>query len=237
MTIDRRAGGRWAAMRDMRRQIGLTDTMLYAFARVLSGASGGRVRLVRYHIVAQPLGGDAAPALRPDPKTRVEPVGPDSPLVGRFPRPPEVIAGRFRSGAVCLAATIDGGFAGYLWWSHGRYLEDEVRCEYRLTMPERSVWDFDVYVEPRYRLGRTLARLWAAAGEHLTQSGVGWTFSRISAFNPASLAAHARLGAVRCRSLTFLVLGPMQLMFQSRWPVLHLSVHDGHQPTVNLPLP
>ena len=47
----------------------------------------------------------------------------------------------------------------------------------------------------------------------------------ISAFNAASLRAHARLGARRLGSATFLRCGRWQWMLATRPPYFHLSRH------------
>lgn len=215
--------------------MGAWDGALYLSSRVLAQLSGGRVRLIKYYIVAQPVA--AAPPLRNDPNTVLRFAGADDPLVGCFPRPPEVIARRYRHGSRCLAALVKGEFAGFLWWQHGAYEEDEVRCLYVLADPEHSVWDYDVHVEPHFRLGRTLARLWQTANEHLQAQGIGWSFSRISAFNPASLRSHARLGMRPHQCATFLAIGRLQLSWFGSPPFFHLSLSPRSTPTLRLVAP
>lgn len=217
--------------------LGWLNGGLYLLDRALRAATGQRLRLYKYVFVAQPLGSPLAKPLRADPKTLLPLVSPDDQLVKHFPRPATVIAQRYAAGAHCLAATVDGSFAGYLWWQRDGYDEDEVRCRYVLSEPSTSVWDFDVYVEPRYRLGRTMARLWQQADSLLAAQGARYSFSRISAFNAASLKAHARLGASARASALFLVAGPVQLSFFSTWPLLHLSVFPGARPVLRLAPP
>lgn len=228
---------RWRQAITLRRQLGGIDALLYALHRMLERLSGGRARIIRYHIVAQPLGRAPTQTLRTDGKTRIVAVTRGHPLVDAFPRPAAVIERRFAEGARCICATIDGQFAGYLWWKTERYVEDETRCTYVLAQPSRSVWDFDVYVAPRYRLGRTLARLWQEADRRLADQGMMWSFSRISAFNPDSIAAHSRLGIVRRGTATFLIIGRLQLAFMPRAPYLHLSTSEHRTPELTLELP
>ena len=132
---------------------------------------------------------------------------------------------------------MSGTLAGFLWLASGIYEEDEVRCRYQLANPTETVWDFDVYVEPRFRLGRTFARLWDAANEDLRQRCIRWSISRISAFNPASLAAHARLGALPLGHASFLCLGRLQLAFlPDRWKP-QLSWNNEKRPVLVLRAP
>ena len=93
----------------------------------------------------------------------IAPVSPDDRIVKQFPRSADVIDRRFRDDAICLVARKGDEFAGYLWLKLRGYEEDEVRCRY-VPVPERSTaWDFDIYVAPPYRMGRTFTRMWSAA--------------------------------------------------------------------------
>lgn len=188
-----------------------------------------------YAFYAQPVGSAVLRLLRDDRHTAVAPAGPASPLAADFPRPGDVIRRRFDDGARCYAATVKGEFAGFIWICREAYEEDEVRCRYVLPSPDRCVWDFDVYVEPRFRVGRTLGRLWKAVGASLESEGVEWSFSRISLFNEASVGAHERLGALRVARALFFVVGRLQLTLCSQAPYVHLGVSG--RPRIELRLP
>ena len=224
-------------MRRVFRRVGARHTLAYLLSRLLSAASGDRVRLVKYLIVAQPIGAGALDAVKPDRSTEIVQAGPQSELARYFPRPDAVIRRRFASGASCYCALVKKEFAGFLWILADRYEEDEVRCTYVLEAPQQSVWDFDVYIEPKFRLSRTLARLWHAVDARLNERGVRWSFSRISAFNAESLAAHAKLGIIECQSATFLVIGQFQLSFLSQRPYVHASFSACRRPAIRLDLP
>lgn len=222
-------------LRALVRQMGAWNSLLYLVSRVLDRASGGRVRLIKYYIVAQPIAVSAL--LRPDAKTELRFTEAGDPLIRHFPRPTEVIARRYADGARCITATVNGTFAGFIWWQHDRYEEDEVRCTYVLEQPQHSVWDYDVYVAPDFRLGRTMARLWHATNRHLMAQGVRWTFSRISAFNASSLRSHAKLGMQRVSSITFWQAGSLQLATFDDPPYLHASLSRRKRPLIRLRLP
>lgn len=223
-----------ARLRQTFQRLGVFEGSLYLCDRAARRLTGGRARLIRYLIVAQPLGRAATIALRAGGATRVEPAGPTSPYAAAFPRPPGVIAARFASGASCIVATVKDQFAGFLWWQRNRYEEDEVRCSFVLADASASVWDFDVYVEPRYRLGRTMLHLWQEAERRLVNEGVRWSFSRIAATNIDSLASHSRLGAVRTASATFLRVGRVQLSVFDCRPFVHLSLSPDSPPILRL---
>ena len=197
-------------------ELGTANGLLYLAGRALQAVTGGRAFIVRYHFVAQPVPASPSQYSRQSPSTRVRQVTPDDPIVASFPRPPSVIEHRFANGNTCFVAENNGRFAGFLWLARNAYEEDEIRCRYELAPPECCAWDFDVYVAPEYRIGRTFARLWEAANEHLSQAGVHWSLSRISAFNRASITAHQRLGIRKLCSATFLTLGPIQVSLLPR---------------------
>lgn len=221
-------------IKDSVQQLGFADGLPYLLGRFLQKISHGRWCLFRYHIVAQPIPSPPAPSCRPSPSSSVERVAPDDPICAVFPRPKEVIAQRFANGHTCLVAKVKGQFAGFLWVAHNFYEEDEVRCRFALANPAEAVWDFDVHVEPAYRMGRTLARLWDAANEALAKEGKRWSFSRISAFNQQSLAAHGRMGLQKIESLTFVCFGSVQLTLMSAWPYFHLCGSCSNHPVRKL---
>lgn len=225
----------FASARQLATTLGPGTAAGYALARALEIATRGRLRLIAYRFVAQPVprDGESAP-VRAGP-IALRNLHADDPLVAQFPRPPSVIARRFRDGAHCLAAIKGDRLVGFLWFKEREYVEDEVRCIYRFD-PQTAVWDFDVYIEPELRLGRLFARLWDFANRELRARGYRWTLSRISAFNAASLAAHQRLGARRVGSALFIVAGSVQVSFASCAPYVHIGWREDMRPVFSLDL-
>lgn len=210
----------------------------YRVHRLLQRLTGGRAALHAYLFCAQPIGAGAFGALmRSDPNTSVQAVSLDDPILADLPRPPEAMARRRAAGARCYVARVKGRFAGCIWIAHGRYDEDELRCTYLLPEQPRSVWDFDVYVDPAYRAGRTLARLWQAVDQDLAREGVRWSCSRISLYNPMSILTHDRLGARLLGTGWFLVLGPCQAAWLDGRLHLGWRGAPGHTPALRLRLP
>lgn len=221
-------------LRSAIKQLGPFNGPLYLIGRALQKVSGGRAKLIRYQFVAQPVPTSQIASLRPSSKVVTRFVMRDDPVVASFPRPKNIIAGRFNTNAECLVIEADGEFAGFLWLAYGAYDEDEVRCRYRLDLPNARAWDFDVYIVPRFRIGRSFARLWTTANAHLSAQGITWSISRISAFNPTSLAAHRALGIKHIGSATFLCLGPLQLSFFGSFPYIDISLSRAAFPTITL---
>lgn len=220
-------------MLDSLRQLGWRDGAWHACARLLQAVPGGRCALHRYRFVAQPVtpgslcrGRGKAIVVAPCLAAQDLPETPAGPV-----RPRHVLEERYRQGAQCLLArTRDTGtgMAGWLWLLRGACQEDEVRARYVLA-PQAS-WDLDVWVHPAQRGALVFARLWEEANALLRAHGVRWSCSRIAGGNRASLAAHARLGAVTLGSAIFLRCGRWQWMASTLPPYLHLSRHAASFP-------
>jgi hypothetical protein len=202
-------------------QLGWRDAALYWCARALTQLSGGRWHLHRYHFIAQYVGATPLNVARGR-DIDIAPHDPQVPLPAAYPRPAVVVAARLAQGARSLVAWRGQRLAGFLWLIDGAYQEDEVRARFQLASPQ-AAWDFDVWVAPDQRLGMTFVRLWEAARLQLRARGVRWTCSRISAFNPASLRAHAAIGVVPLGSALFVCCGQWQWMFASMAPRFHWS--------------
>lgn len=216
------------------RRLRVPDALLWAFSRLLELSTAGRARLYRYRFVAQPVADRPHVASAGAHAITIRRIDVDDPIVRQFPRPRRVIEARFGMGATCIVAEKKGSFVGFVWLKEREYPEDEVRCLYRLDPRGAAAWDFDVHIEPAYRLGRTFARLWDSANAWLRERDYQWTISRISAFNPESLAAHRRLGMRTIGSAIFLCVSHLQLSLFDRAPFLHLGWREDQAPILRL---
>lgn len=217
-------------------ELGGCNALLWCVGRGF-GRLGLPVRFVRYYFVAQPVPDRPALGERRGRTIAVRRLAPDDPALAQLPLTQDVLDYRFGQGAVCFAAFNGAEVLGCLWFCFGTYREDEVRCLYRLQPAHMTAWDFDVYVSPPARGTFAFLRLWDEANAYLRARGARWSLSRISAFNPASLTAHARLGARRTGSALFLLAGPLQLAFLRRRPWLHLSGPRGGGPEIPVRAP
>lgn len=229
----RMAASLFGKLRNLLRELGLVGAICYVVYRI-GARSGGLMSLHRYLFVAQPV----APApLLPPRRGRtidVRRIEPGDPALLSLPLDRAVLAYRAGQGALCFGAFKEGEIIGCLWLCLGPYEEDEVRCRYHPLPVGEASWDFDVYLKPEYRNGLGFARLWDEANAFLRQRGVACSWSRISAFNTGSLAAHARLGARVVARATFFRLGPGQLMVASVPPYLHLSLARAQMAAIRL---
>jgi hypothetical protein len=194
------------------------------------------LKIHSYVLVAQPVALLDIPARKRQRfSTRMLPRG--APELALLPRPAHAIEARFDQGAYCIGLFHDERFIGCAWTCLGAYEEDEVRCRFEPRPKETAAWDFDVYLMDAFRLGYAFSVLWAAVNEWLAAQRIEWTMSRISSFNPASLRAHARLGAVPLGRMVFFTLGHAQLAVGTLRPRLHLSLGGKPGPRVRLPAP
>lgn len=193
-----------------------------------------RVSVRYYWLVVQPV--SASPRLQRRTSSRgvkVRAVTQPEYQVEWFPRSERVVSSRFAQGAICFVAFSGSGeVAGCIWIVPGPYDEDEVRCRFVPCPEGRAAWDFDVYIHPRYRLGRTFLYLWDAANDWMREKGIRWSASRIDGFNSESLKSHWAMGARRVGRAYFVCIGNRylstgdngwQLAFLPRFPWIHCS--------------
>lgn len=224
----------WRKARENIAGLGIVSGTLYSIDRALQRLTG-RCRIYRYILVAQPVPQRPVLNARRGRSIAVRQVGANDPALAAMPLSGEVIRYRFAQNALCFGAFQDGDMIGCLWLRLGSYLEDEVRC--RFAPPEGAAWDFDVYIAPERRSSFAFTRLWDEANAYLREHGIGWSFSRISAFNPHSMTSHERMGARPTGTATYLRLGSWQLMLSSLAPYVHLSTGRRSVPSLVLRLP
>lgn len=221
-------------LRHLHREMGSTGLVWYLAALLVARLKLGRLH--RYVFLAQPVA-NPRPLSNTTATLVVKQISRSEYQSNWFPRPDHVINERFDQGAQCLVAFSKGAPAACLWLVFDSYVEDEVRCHYRLWPAETTAWDFDVFLHPEYRLGRTFARLWDAAEKHLSAEGRHWCLSRVNAFNPSSLRAHQRRGAIAVGKATFLTLGTVQLLISGKPPYFHVSRGAHQTPCITVSAP
>lgn len=222
----------WSKARAVRRNLGLADGLFYGFDRVAARLTRDWLRLRCYYLVAQPV---PEASWLPSGRGRridVRRVLPQEIAAIDLPRPRAVIEDRYRQGSVCFMAFCEGRMIGFIWLLLATYREDEVRCWFQPEPAGTAAWDFDVYVDPAWRIGPTFGRLWDEANRYLREQGRHWTMSRISVFNAASVASHRRLRARFLGRANFLVLGRLQIMGANVAPYIHVSLDPGGGPTL-----
>jgi len=213
----------FARLGQLQQDIGWINSALFVAARLASRCSGGRLKLRKYYLTAQPVAtADLTPARRGR-TIEVSEANSTRIRATEFGRPAAAIEHRIQHGARCLLAHKDDELLGFQWFTTRDFPEDEVRCRYRLDPQDRCAWDFDIYVQPAARALPVFSRLWDRCNALLREAGIDQSLSRIDAFNSASLRSHARLGATPVAWALFITLGPAQLAVFSGWPWMHAS--------------
>lgn len=226
-----------ARLRTAWREQGFAALAYRACAGMVHALSLGRLRLAWYVLVAQPVRKDWRLPARMGRDIEVRRFESEDALLHLSGRPDAVLAARFAQGSVCFAAVRGAELLGFLWVCPRQYIEDDVRAVFVLPRSGHAWWDYDVWIAPHARNGVLFGKLWQAAHEWLASRDGRWTLSRIAASKPASLAAHARAGAIRIGQLGFLCGCHWQLAFGVRPPLLHLSRDEGGAPRIPLGVP
>ena len=150
--------------------------------------------------------------------------------------PPEAVAYRLGLGCSALAAfNRKQELVGAFWLTDQPFREDEIDLWYD-TQGE-GAWDLGLYVPPEHRATRAFAALWAGAGEWLDARGLGWSFSRITDYNAASLSAHARLQGWHLGTAWALTMGKWQLTGSSLLRRPHWHRVGANTPVIRLAPP
>jgi len=220
------------SFRELRREIGTGNALLYLASRVLGAVTRGKVRLVKYYITAQPIPGHELTPPRRGRQIVVEEASADQVWSLPAERPRHVLEARLRNGGRCLIARKDSLPVGFQWFTLVDYTEDEVRCVFHLEPRDRCAWDYDIFVSPKWRVQPVFSRLWDKCNEILRTAGVSLALSRINAFNKASRQAHERIGARIVGWALFICLGHVQLALLSSRPWIHVSFSERDLPVI-----
>lgn len=184
------------------------------------GHLGAHYGLYWYRFYRQPLQG--APSLRANTSIEFSWLPGYEERLASLPRPVAKLQARFEQDVQCLIATKEGELRACAWFGFNRFEEDEVRCTF--ILPRHAVWDFDIYVFPKYRIGRLFVRIWQEANRKLAAEGYTESFSRISVYNSNSIRSHEKMGAQKAGGALFLKLGRVQMMLASPSPRISFSV-------------
>jgi len=201
-------------------QIGKAATFYYIADKILQSTRIGSI--YPYYFFSQPLEGNGK-KVRLSKNFEIRRIKEDDPVLLSL-LTSEICQYRFQQNAVCIGAFKDNHPVALLWFTPSTYHEDEVRADF--IPPESGCWDFGVHIEPEYRLTRAFSNLWISSTEIMKEMGYTDSLSRISAFNPGSLKAHMRMGAVLLGKAIFINIGPVQFCCSTRKPRFHIALNS-----------
>jgi hypothetical protein len=210
------------------KEFGFFAGFVYLTDQVLSKVSP-KLRLYYYDLMIQPILSDPLLPARFTKRLEFREIKQGNPDIDQMPIRAEIKQSRFRQGAICLGAYNQNELIGYIWFSFDTYREDEVRCTFVLHPKDQSVFDFDLYLFPKHRLGLGFASLWDGANDFLRSQGVHYSYSRLTRFNVASRRAHDRLGCKCLGHCLFLKILNVELMFSTILPFLYLSISPSNR--------
>ncbi len=215
------------------KEFGFFAGLFYSVDRGLQRLSPN-LRLFVYELLAQPI--PDVPLLPPRLSKGLEmrEIRAGDPEVARMPARPDIKESRFEQNAICLGAFQKGQFIGHIWFCFHAYEEDEVQCTFVLPEGNQTVFDFDLYVFPEYRMGLGFAGIWNGANEFLRHRGVKLSYSRLTRFNLASRRAHRQLGARRVGRMLVLRAWHVEFMIATVSPYVHFSLQAGNRVRVKL---
>jgi len=205
------------------REFGPVAGLLYAIDRVLSSFSPD-LHLYVYELMVQPIMDKPLFPRGFRKQLEIREIKPGDPELALMPVRSEAMDARLAQHATCLGAFQKGVFIGYMWFCNPTYDEDEVRCTYVLGRAKESVFDFDFYIFPEYRMGLAFVGLWNGANEFLSSRNVRYTFSRLTRFNVASRRAHQHLGWKVVGRAIFLKARSIEFMLATLFPFVHMSI-------------
>ncbi len=196
--------------------LGLAGLASYALARAV--ARSRAIRFYRYALVAVDLAD--LPAMPRG--LHVRALSADDLAGHAIDAPAAVQAARFGQGMTCLGAfNARGALLGVTWITAQHPVEDDVAV--RFVLPSGGCWDTGLWIDPRYRMSRAFAALWAGTRDWMAARGLTISYSRIADYNLASAAAHRRLGARTLRHHSILIIGPWQLSLATRPRALRIG--------------
>lgn len=207
------------------KEFGVFVGILYLIDRVFSRISPN-LKLFCYELMVQPISDKPLVSSRFTRSAEIRGIKRGDPELDLMPVPPEIIEFRLKQNATCLGIFKKGEFIGYIWFCSNHYEEDEVRCTYLLTPEKEAVFDFDLYLFPKHRLGLGFIGIWEGANKFLHQHGIRHTFSRLTRFNLASKRAHDHLGWKRVGQAYFLKIWRVEVMVSTISPFLGLSLQE-----------
>lgn len=214
--------GMWQRLAGPFKQFGLRDGALYVAHRALQRISP-RCGVFVYELMAQPVTeGGLLPAKWSKNVTSSE-IPRGHPDIERMPAREDIKHLRFEQGAICLGVYLREKLVGYIWYCFESYDEDEVRCRYELTEPNRTVFDFDLYVMPEYRMGIGFIAVLHCANEFLRNRGIEYSFSRLTRFNIASRRSHSHIQWTCVARAYCLQIGPLELLVSTLYPFFALT--------------
>lgn len=119
----------------------------------------------------------------------------DVPGMCRLENKKEIFLKRLAEGESCAVAIRDAAVVGYIWFSDKLH-HTEQRYNYRLEIPEDSIYSYDCYIQREYRLRGIWVLFQRYMLDEAGRLGRKKIITMVDYGNNASLKAHLRYGYV-----------------------------------------
>ncbi len=215
------------------RRFGFFPGLVLAIHRVLSRRSP-RLGLLYHDWMVQPIPEKPLLSARRSQAYETREIPKGDPLIDRMPIRPEIRVSRFAQDAICLGTFRNDELVGYIWLSFGTYEEDEARCTFILEPESESVFDFDLYIPEKHRMGMAFAAVWDGASRYLRERGVRYSYSRLDHFNRKSAAAHDHFGWKQVGRAIILRLWSVELIVANVHPHVSLLLTTSQRAHIKL---
>lgn len=106
--------------------------------------------------------------------------------------PNETYPIRFNRGDICVIAERDGQIIGMEWMQFNK--EKEGGIDYAISLPEKSIWVHDAFVEPAYRKKRVWGNLISEIIKYCQRNSLSKVYTAIYSENEISMKVHSRYG-------------------------------------------
>jgi len=215
------------------REFGFISGLIYLIDSALTRISTD-LRLIYYEIYVQPIPDKPIIPERMAQQFEIREIKPGDTDLDLMPAFSHIKKYRFEQNSICLGAYVHNKLIGYIWFCFHAYKEDEVRCTFLLAPEEESVFDFDLYIFPEYRMGLGFMGIWNGANEYLRDKGIKYSFSRVTKFNLGSRRAHEQLGSKHIASAVILKLRKFEFILTTIYPYINFSIRESRRVKLKL---
>ncbi len=105
----------------------------------------------------------------------------------------ELFLNRFNRGYYCCVAEVDGKIVGYEWFSDKSFHLEE-RYFYRITIPSDSIYAYDAYILPEYRISGLWLKFKRYLASLMKELDKNRIITMIDYGNDLSMNTHLRFG-------------------------------------------
>lgn len=120
--------------------------------------------------------------------------------MARFENKKSLFEKRFAANEHCLIASINGAIVGYEWFTDAAFHIEE-RYRYRITIPADTVYAYDAYIMPEYRMCGFWPKFKKGMSAVMKELGRSRIITLIDYENTVSINTHLRFGFMPLKNI------------------------------------